>query len=464
MTGIPGPGDAAGLGCGDNDCMATGWMQRITVAPRSLTTAGGVLGLAALGQAIARAVTPATAHAVRTAAAGTVGEAALSAVMLCLLALATTVPLIFLGPAAAGVAITAASVVSLTAFGSGALTVAGLVAQVLASYRLGRVGVSGGAGARWDRTQILACGLAAPFLVLALADHGVPAILLAALVPAAAWAGIAQRARGEAARQGSAREVMADTLAGHLARGERARIARELHDVVAHHISVIAVQAETARLTTPGLPAAGAQRLTEIGDTARAGLTEMRRLLGVLREDAGVVVAERHPQPGLVQLAELIDAAREASGAGARLIVSGPVAELDPGVELAAYRIAQEALTNARRHAPGTAVDVELRYGDDTLLLRIRDNGPGPPAARHADEYGSGGHSSGGHGSGGHSSGGHGSGGHGSGGHGGADRPGHGLLGMRERAAAAGGSLRTAAAPGGGFLVEATLPAKPEAA
>ena len=81
--------------------------------------------------------------------------------------------------------------------------------------------------------------------------------------------------------------MLADTLTEHLARGERARIARELHDVVAHHISMIAVQAETARLTTPGLPAAGAQRFAEIGDTARAGLTEMRRLLGVLREDVG---------------------------------------------------------------------------------------------------------------------------------------------------------------------------------
>jgi signal transduction histidine kinase len=434
--------------------MATGWTQRIAAVPHSLTTAGAALAVAAFGQAVARAVTLATAHTVQTAAASTVGEAVLYAVPLCLLALATTVPLIFLPPAAAVAAITAASVVSLAALPFDALTVAGLAAQVLASYRLGRVGVSGGVGGRWDRTQILASGLAVPFLVLALADHGVPAILLAAFVPAAAWAGIARRARGEAARQSTAREVMADTLAGHLALGERARIARELHDIVAHHISVISVQAETARLTTPGLPAAGAQWLTEIGDTARAGLTELRRLLGVLREDAGVVVAERHPQPGLVQLAELIDAAREASGAGARLIVSGPVAELDPGVELAAYRIAQEALTNARRHAPGTAVDVELRYGDDTLLLRIRDNGPGPPAARHADEHGSGGHSSGGHGSG----------GHGSGGHGGADSPGHGLLGMRERAAAAGGSLRTAASPGGGFLVEATLPAKPEAA
>jgi signal transduction histidine kinase len=421
--------------------MATGWTQRTAAAAHSLPAVGMALALAAFGQVIARAVVtssaaPATAHAVQTASAG---EAALPAVMLCLLALATTVPLIFLRPAAALTAITAASVVSLTAFGPGALTAAGLVAQVLASYRLGRAGVPGagagvpGASARRDRTQILACGLAVPFLVLALAGHAdVPAILLAALVPAAAWAGIAQRAHGEAARQSTARAVMADTLASHLARGERARIARELHDVVAHHISVIAVQAETARLTTPGLPPAGAQRLSEIGDTARAGLTEMRRLLGVLREDAGDAVADRHPQPGLPQLAELIDAAREASGAGMRLIVSGPVTDLDPGVELAAYRITQEALTNARRHAPGAAVDVELRYGDDTLLLRIRDNGPGLPAACPA------------------------------GGHGGTDSPGHGLLGMRERAAAAGGSLRTATAPGWGFLVQATLPAKPE--
>jgi signal transduction histidine kinase len=436
MAGIPGPGDAAGLGCGDNDCMATGWAQRIAAAPHSLTTVGVVLGLAALGQAIAWAVMLATAHTLRAASAGTAAEAALYAVPLCLLALATTVPLIFLRPAAAAAAITAASMVSLTVFGSGALTVGGLAAQVLASYRLGRAGVPGGAGARWDRTQILACGLAVPFLVLALAGHAdVPAILLAVLVPVAAWAGIAQRARGEAARQATAREVMAGTLADHMARGERARIARELHDVVAHHISMIAVQAETARETTPGLPAAGAQRLAEIAGTARAGLSEMRRLLGVLREDAGGAAA-RHPQPGLLQLAELVDAARETSGAGARLIVSGPVAAFDPSVELAAYRIVQEALTNARRHAPGTAVDVELCYGEGTLLLHVRDNGPGPPA----------GHPGGGNV------------------HDSAGSPGHGLTGMRERATAAGGSLRTAAAPGGGFLVEATLPAKPELA
>ena len=205
-------------------------------------------------------------------------------------------------------------------------------------------------------------------------------------MPAAAGIGIAVWS-GRLARTGTeAGEALSDTLLAHTARGERARIARELHDVVAHHISMIAVLSETGRLTTPGLPEAGARRFLEIGDTARAGLTEMRRLLGVLREDAAAadaadsalpsviaagsaaaaqataVRASRQPQPGLRQLAELIDAARDASVAGARLIISGPVAPLDPGVELAAYRIAQEALTNTRRHAPGAAVDVELRY------------------------------------------------------------------------------------------------------
>jgi signal transduction histidine kinase len=218
--------------------------------------------------------------------------------------------------------------------------------------------------------------------------------------------------------------AMNGTLLEHTARGERARIAREMHDVVAHHISMIAVQAETARLTTAGMPAAGAQRLSSIGDTARAALTEMRRLLGVLREDAQTDTADRQPQPRLRQLNELLDETRTASGTGTRLIVRGPPDLLDPGVELAAYRIVQEALTNARRHAPGAAVDVELHYTDDTLRLRIRDNGPGPPAALPAG--------------------------------------GHGLLGMRERAAAVGGQLSTGPAVGGGFLVETVLPAKAE--
>ena len=274
---------------------------------------------------------------------------------------------------------------------------------------------------------------AASGLAAAATETRVLAVLLASAIPLATVAAMARGAREQSQSHSAAREVTEGMLADHLARGERARIARELHDVVAHHISMIAVQAETGRLTTPGLPAAGAQRFAAIGDTARAGLTEMRRLLGVLREDAEQDTAsepapqparpgaDRRPQPGLPQLGNLVDDAREASGGAVRLIMSGQADRLDPGVELAAYRIVQEALTNARRHAPGAAVDVELRYADDALRLRIRDNGPGQ-AARY--------------------------------------RAGHGLLGMRERAAAVGGSLQTGDARGGGFCVEAELPAK----
>jgi signal transduction histidine kinase len=125
-------------------------------------------------------------------------------------------------------------------------------------------------------------------------------------------------------------------------------------------MSMVAVQAETARLTTPGMPPAGAERLRAIGDTARTALTEMRRLLGVLREEAQGELPERRPQSGLAQLNELLDEARAASGTAIRLILRGRSLPLDPVVQLAAYRIVQEALTNARRHAPGAAVDVEL--------------------------------------------------------------------------------------------------------
>ncbi len=406
-----------------------GWPEkgrRFATSPHAPAVAGALLGLAAMTEAIVRGAST--------------GMSMVGLVGVCALAASTTVPLAFLGPVAAAVTICAASVISLAAFQT--MTVAGLVALLIALYRLGRSGAawsgSRRTGASWSAAQFLAPALAAPFLLLALADsgragseEGVLVVLLAALAPAAALIGIAGRARSEALVHSQARKGITDTLVEHMARGERARIARELHDVVAHHISMIAVQAETARLATPGMPAAGAQRLREIGDTARTGLTEMRRLLGVLREDAqaagpGEQDADRHPQPGLQQLNELLDEARNASGAGTRLIVSGPPATLDPGVELAAYRIIQEALTNARRHAPGAAVDVELHFADDALWLRIRDNGPGLPAAQPVAAGG------------------------------------HGLLGMRERAAAAGGELRIGAAPGSGFLIEATLPAKAE--
>ncbi|MFD2352416.1 sensor histidine kinase [Nonomuraea ferruginea] len=202
-------------------------------------------------------------------------------------------------------------------------------------------------------------------------------LVLGSLAPAAALAGTARRAHADAAAGSAARQEIAGTLLEHTARGERARIARELHDVVAHHVSMVAVQAESARLAVPGMPAAGAERLSAIGDTARAALTEMRRLLGVLREDTE---AERRPQPGLTleELIELVGESRDASGSATRLILSGTPVPLDPGVELAAYRIAQEALTNARRHAP------RRRGRRGTALRRRRPAPPCPRQRRHA--------------------------------------------------------------------------------
>jgi signal transduction histidine kinase len=128
---------------------------------------------------------------------------------------------------------------------------------------------------------------------------------------------------------------------------------------------------------------------------------------------------ERAPQPGLAQLRVLVDEAQASAGAPIHLAVSGAPVPLEPGIELTAYRVVQEALTNARRHAPAAAVDVELEYGADTVRVRVRDGGPGPsPDARE----------------------------------------GHGLLGMRERVMMAGGSLFAGPAPGGGYLVSAILP------
>ena len=196
------------------------------------------------------------------------------------------------------------------------------------------------------------------------------------LVVAALLVGEALRQRGQALEQRDATQLkMAETMREQTAMEERARIARELHDIVAHHLSMISVQAETARLTSPDLPPDGRKRFEEIGATARDALTEMRRLLGVLREEGEG--ADRSPQPGLDQLGDLVDSAREA-GANIRLVQRGRPVELPVGVDLTAFRIIQEALTNARRHAPGAEVDVELEYHSDALRLRICDSGPGP--------------------------------------------------------------------------------------
>ena len=421
---MPVRGDARSLASEDNGYMdpagdQPGWraeaLRRVAAGPHAPAVAGALLAVAAGAQALAQPAGNAGSYG---------GDLQVAFV---LLALFTTLPLglLWAHPAAAAVAVCAACLLSLAAFH--ALTVAGLITQLVVLYRLGPPRLT--AAGREPRAVLPGAGAGRPTG----SGARIPAVLLAALGPAAAWAGAARRARAEAAEHSAARQVIAGSLVEHTARGERARVSRELHDVVAHHISMIAVQAETARLTTPGMPAAGAQRLSAIGDTARAALTEMRRLLGVLREDTGTDVADRQPQPGLLQLNELLDEARDASGSGIRLIVSGPMTTLDPGVELAAYRIVQEALTNARRHARGRrrGRGAPLR-ARRAVAAHPRQRARPPPTSPSPSA---------------------------------ATPPGgHGLLGMRERAAAVGGELSTGAGNGGGFVVEAVLPATAEVA
>ena len=205
---------------------------------------------------------------------------------------------------------------------------------------------------------------------------------------------------------------------------ERARIARELHDVVAHHMSVIAVRAETAPFRIPGLAEAVKDDMAETGAIAREALTEMRRLLGVLRgADAG---AELAPQPGMDGLEGLVAAVRGA-GLAVDLRVDGGPRPLPAGVGLSAYRILQEALSNTLRHAPGAEVTVEVGFEPDRLRLRVHNDPPPAGGERPPPAP-----------------------------------PGHGIVGMRERAAMLGGTLAAGPTSDGGYLVEAALPLKPD--
>jgi signal transduction histidine kinase len=249
-------------------------------------------------------------------------------------------------------------------------------------------------------------------------DPGAGTFLLLILVTASMTFGALYRSRRAAVTERDATlQAHAVTLREQSLIEERTRIARELHDVVAHHISSIAIQAETARFTTPGLPELGAERFAAIGDSARSALDEMRRLLGVVR--APRATPELAPQPGLDQIDHLIDDTR-ALGTEVRFTVSGNVTALSEDIELVAYRIAQEALTNARRHASGAAVDVTLEYDADALTLAVRDHGPGAGFT--------------------------------------GDAGGFGMVGMRERAAAVGGTLAHRDHPDGGFEVVARIP------
>ena len=203
---------------------------------------------------------------------------------------------------------------------------------------------------------------------------------------------------------------------------ERQRIARELHDVVAHHMSVIAIQAEAAPYKTAAPPPELVECFGEIRASALTGLTELRRVLGVLRTDR----PDTAPAPGLADLDALLESAR-GGGLSATATTTGNPVTLPEGVDLSAYRIVQEALSNAMRHAPGSHVAVRVSYRGNHVGLDIR-NGARARATDPATAGVSG------------------------------DRGGHGIIGMRERAAMLGGSLHAEPTEDGGFHVIAILP------
>lgn len=205
---------------------------------------------------------------------------------------------------------------------------------------------------------------------------------------------------------------------------ERVRLARELHDVTAHHVSVIAVQAEAGQALLPGQPDRAADVLAGIATSARQALGDLRRLLGVLRSDAdgggaGAKEAERAPQPGLAAVPALVDHVR-AAGVPVELKVEGTPAPVEAAVDVSAYRIVQEGLTNVLRHAGPCAAEVVVRYDGEELVVEVSDDG-----ARNGSA---------------------------------ANGGGLGLVGMRERAAMLGGRLEAGPRPGGGFAVRARLP------
>lgn len=198
---------------------------------------------------------------------------------------------------------------------------------------------------------------------------------------------------------------------------ERGRIARELHDVVAHNVSLIAVQAGAARATSASHPERALEALGIVERTARTTLSELRALLGVLRKgDASE--SPLRPQPSLAQMNELFDEAR-AAGLHVTARVEGHVCTLAAMTDLCAYRLMQEALTNAIKHAPRSNVRVLLRYEAEAVTISVVDDGATAP---------------------------------------GVGQPGHGLAGMRERVALAGGRLNVGPESGGGFRVQARLP------
>ncbi|GAA0459263.1 sensor histidine kinase [Streptomyces sp. NPDC046215] len=237
--------------------------------------------------------------------------------------------------------------------------------------------------------------------------------------------GGALRGRGDARRALAEQETISEAeRARRTLLEERTRIARELHDVVAHHMSVITVQADSAPYRIADLPPAAGEEFAAIAATARESLTEMRRLLGVLRSEDAREDGELAPQPGVARIPQLVEATVRA-GLPVELTID-PAPEpggLPQAVDLSAYRIVQEALANVVRHAPGAATRVSVSAaGGSVMVLVVNAAAAGPDAPLESDGTG------------------------------------HGLVGMRERVRLVGGSLDTGPLAGGGYRVAARLP------
>ena len=199
---------------------------------------------------------------------------------------------------------------------------------------------------------------------------------------------------------------------------ERARIARELHDAIAHHVSMMVVQAGAERRVLDPSQESTREVLTTIESVGRGALTEMRRLVGMLRSDQPDELA---PQPSLADVPELV-AGLQGAGLPVELQIDGERRELPVGIELSAYRVVQEGLTNALKHAGGSRVRVAIAYGPRSLELRITDDGAGTPANVPSG--------------------------------------GHGLVGIRERVSLYGGELEAGQRPEGGFVLRVLLPTR----
>ncbi|WP_327175573.1 sensor histidine kinase [Streptomyces sp. NBC_01335] len=273
----------------------------------------------------------------------------------------------------------------------------------------------------------LATGAAGLVLYSLAPDRGnASALLLFVLGAVVLMAGAAVRERGVAQRRLVEQEtISAEERARRTLLEERARIARELHDVVAHHMSVITVQADSAPYRVAGLSEETREEFASIAASARESLAEMRRLLTVLRGDG--TSGERAPQPGLDRLQQLVEATVR-TGLPVELALAAELGEVPPAVDLSAYRIVQEALANVVRHAPGAPTRVSVRADDGHLTVLVV-NSPPPRPGSPLETSGTG----------------------------------HGLVGMRERVRLTGGTLDTGPLPDGGFRVAARLPLGPSA-